>query len=162
MAAEVIMPKIDENMQEGTIVQWMKKEGDRVTKGETLFVIETEKVTWEVQAEASGILGKPLVGIEEAVSVGSTVVFILEPGEKPPDIEKIRDTNEKAKTVSHENKKAAMKSPKGEKGSAKLTVKASPLAKKTAREHGIDIATIQGSGADGSITEEDVLKAINK
>jgi pyruvate dehydrogenase E2 component (dihydrolipoamide acetyltransferase) len=160
MASEVIMPKIDENMQEGTIVQWMKKEGDRVIKGETLFVIETEKVTWEVQAEASGILGKPLVGIEEAVPVGSTVVFILEPGEKPPDIEKIRDTNEK--TVSHENKKVAMKSPKGKKESAKLTVKASPLAKKTAREHGIDIATIQGSGADGSITEEDVLKAIKK
>jgi pyruvate dehydrogenase E2 component (dihydrolipoamide acetyltransferase) len=160
MATEVIMPKIDENMQEGTIVQWVKKEGDRVTKGETLFVIETEKVTWEVQAEASGILGKPLVGIEEAVSVGSTVVFILEPGEKPPDIEKIRDTNEK--TVSHENKKVAMKSQKEEKKAAKLTVKASPLAKKTAREHGIDIATIQGSGADGSITEEDVLKAIKK
>ena len=159
MAVEVIMPKIDENMQEGTIVQWMKKEGDEVTKGEILFVIETEKVTWEVQAEVSGVLGKPLVELEEAVPVGSIVVFILEPGEKQPDIKKTRDVHKKA---IEEVKKVTIKSPREKKESAKYIVKASPLAKKTARIYGIDIATIKGSGADGCITEEDVLKVVKK
>jgi pyruvate dehydrogenase E2 component (dihydrolipoamide acetyltransferase) len=159
MAVEVIMPKIDENMQEGTIVQWIKQEGDKVTKGDTLFVIETEKVTWEVQAEVSGVLGRPLVAVEEAVPVGSLVVFILEPGEKQPDIKKTKDTHVKA---VQEEKKVTMDLPREKKEPSKSLIKASPLAKKTARKYGIDIATIKGSGAGGSITEEDVLKAVKK
>jgi pyruvate dehydrogenase E2 component (dihydrolipoamide acetyltransferase) len=159
MAVEVIMPKIDENMQEGAIAQWMKQEGEKVNRGETLFVIETEKVTWEVQAEVSGVLGRPLVEVEEVVPVGSIVVFILEPGEKQPDIEKIQDDYKKE---LNEDNKVSIESSQGKKESAKNIVKASPLAKKTARKYRIDIARIQGSGADGLITQEDVLKAVKK
>ncbi|UCB45355.1 MAG: E3 binding domain-containing protein [Spirochaetota bacterium] len=159
MAVEVIMPKIDENMQEGTIAQWKKKEGEKVNKGEIIFVIETEKVTWEVEAEASGVLGRSLAEAGEVVPVGKVVVFILEPGEKQPDI--VKSSNENKEEIKRDENIIKESSHEKKEGTSKLA-KASPLAKKTAREYGIDIATIKGSGADGRITEEDVLKAIKK
>jgi pyruvate dehydrogenase E2 component (dihydrolipoamide acetyltransferase) len=146
-------------MQEGRIVEWKKKEGEKVNEGEIIFVIETEKVTWEVEADVPGILGKPLAEVEEVVPVGRVVVQILEPGEKQPDIAESHDESKK-EVKKAEN--AAIESAHEKKDDTNNLVKASPLAKKTARKYGIDITTIKGTGAGGRITEEDVLKAAEK
>ena len=86
MPAEVVMPKLGLTMTEGLIVEWKKKEGDAVTKGEVLFVLETEKVTYDVEAPEDGILGKILVQEQQTVPVGAVVAYILRPGERAADI----------------------------------------------------------------------------
>jgi pyruvate dehydrogenase E2 component (dihydrolipoamide acetyltransferase) len=86
MAIEVILPKLDEAMRTGTIIEWKKKEGERVEKGEVILVIETEKVNFEIVAEESGILSKIMAEAEDEVPVGTIIAFILQPGEKAPEV----------------------------------------------------------------------------
>jgi pyruvate/2-oxoglutarate dehydrogenase complex dihydrolipoamide acyltransferase (E2) component len=81
MPVEIVMPKLGLTMTEGLIVEWRKKEGDPVTKGDILFVLETEKVTFEVEAPEDGSLGKILVKEQETVPVGAIVAYLLKPGE---------------------------------------------------------------------------------
>ncbi|MDT8274282.1 MAG: biotin/lipoyl-containing protein, partial [Desulfomonilia bacterium] len=82
MPVEVVMPKLGLTMTEGLIVEWKKKEGDEVKKGDVLFVLETEKVTYDVEAPQDGVLGKVLVQEQETVPVGTVVGYLLMPGEK--------------------------------------------------------------------------------
>ncbi len=79
MAVAVILPKLDEAMTSGKIAKWLKKEGDRVEKGETLFEVETEKVNFGVEAEESGILSKVTAEAGDDIAVGTTIAFILQP-----------------------------------------------------------------------------------
>ena len=79
MAVAVILPKLDEAMTSGTITKWLKKEGDRVEKGEAIFELETEKVNFRVEAEESGILSKVTAKEGDEVAVGTTIAFILQP-----------------------------------------------------------------------------------
>ena len=158
MAVEVIMPKIDENMKEGKIVEWLKHEGDRVNKGDILFVIETEKVIWDVEADTSGVLSKPRATTGDVIPVGTVVAFILEPGEREPELHEV-----KHEAVDVSQKEGVL--PVGEKGEVKKDrasrgMRASPLAKRFAREYGIDLTTINGTGGDGCITQADVERAI--
>src|SRR5260370_11340671 len=85
MAAEVKLPRLGQGMESGTIVKWLKAEGDTVEKGEPLYELDTEKVTQEVEAEAGGVLLKIAV-LEGEVPVGTTLAFIGEPGEDVPDV----------------------------------------------------------------------------
>src|SRR5260370_22584676 len=85
MAAEVKLPRLGQGMESGTIVKWLKAEGDTVEKGEPLYELDTEKVTQEVEAEAGGVLLKIAVS-EGEVPVGTTIAFIGEPGEDVPDV----------------------------------------------------------------------------
>ena len=86
MAVDVILPKIDDAQTEGEILEWKKKEGDWVEKGEILYIVETEKVTWEVEAPESGILSKVMAKAGDVVPVGKVVAFILQPGEEAPEV----------------------------------------------------------------------------
>ncbi len=81
MPVEIVMPKLGLTMTEGLIVEWKKKEGDEVKKGEVLFILETEKVTYEVEAPEDGILGKILVQEKQTVPIGTVVGYLLKPGE---------------------------------------------------------------------------------
>ena len=81
MPLEIVMPKLGLTMTEGLIVEWKKKEGEDVKKGEILFVLETEKVTYEVEAPEDGVLGKILVKDQETVLVGAVVAYLTKPGE---------------------------------------------------------------------------------
>src|SRR3990172_2224407 len=84
MATSVIMPALEMTQESGRLVSWLKRDGESVTKGEPLMEIETDKVTIEIEAPATGILGGVLVKENDVVPVGQTIAWILAPGEKAP------------------------------------------------------------------------------
>ena len=148
MAIQVLMPKIGLTMTEGKIVEWRKKEGDRVEKGEALFVFETEKTTFEVEASESGILSKILVQVDQTVPVGVVVGLIAPAGEA------VEIPEEKPVMVSRgkEERPREVQKPSVEKH------RATPLARRMAKEKGLDLGTVPGSGMGGRIRRVDVEK----
>lgn len=163
MVTTVIMPQMGLTMEEGKIVEWLKKEGERVEKGEPLFQIETDKVTLEVESPGSGILRKILVKEEETVPIITVIGYIAEAGEPIPEAEGVGPAKEAAPTQA-EVKAPPKEAPVPEPARAEMVpgerVKASPVAKKLAEEHKIDLSRIKGSGPGGRITKEDVEAAI--
>ena len=155
MAVAVILPKLDEAMRTGRIVKWIKKEGDRVEKGDVILEIETEKTAFEIEAEASGILSKVMAKEGDDVSVGATIVFILQPGEKAPEVPELV-----VKAEEEIKEEVPVEVPKITKGAE--AIKASPLAKSIAKEHGIDLSLVAGTGPGGRITKEDALQALEE
>lgn len=139
MGVKISMPKLGLTMTKGKIAKWAKREGDTVKKGEVIAIIETEKITYELKAPDSGVLLKIYVPEKGVAPVGQILAYIGEVGEKPPEI-----------------------TPPEVKVKPRIVVKATPRAKRLAREKGIDLTKIKGSGPDGLILESDVLKEIEK
>jgi pyruvate dehydrogenase E2 component (dihydrolipoamide acetyltransferase) len=157
MAIAVILPKLDEAMRTGTIMEWKKKEGERVEKGEVILIIETEKVNFEIVAEDSGILSKITAEAGDEVPVGAIIAFILQPGEKAPEVpEPIIKAGREVRAEAPKLTK------KAEPTKQANTVIASPLAKKIAEEHNIDISTVKGTGPGGRIVREDVMRVVEE
>jgi pyruvate dehydrogenase E2 component (dihydrolipoyllysine-residue acetyltransferase) len=163
MAAEVKVPRLGQGMESGTIVRWLKAEGDAVAKGEPLYELDTEKVTQEVEAEAAGVLLRIAVA-EGEVPVGTTIAFIGEAGEQVPDVSE----NGKVTAAPAGEPKAAEPIPELEPEPAPAApvtrapverIKASPLARRIARERGIELSAIAGTGPEGRIIAEDVDRA---
>jgi pyruvate dehydrogenase E2 component (dihydrolipoamide acetyltransferase) len=155
VATEVKLPRLGQGMESGTVVKWLKSEGEPVEKGEPLYELDTEKVTQEVEAEASGVLLKIAVP-EGEVPVGTTLAFIGEQGEAvstPDGAEMVREP-EAAAPDRVSNGRPAERSPNLQSPAGR--VKASPLARRIARERGVDIAAIEGTGPEGRIVAEDV------
>ena len=162
MATEVKLPRLGQGMEAGTIVKWLKSEGDAVQKGEPLYELDTDKVTQEVEAEATGVLLKIAVS-EGEVPVGETIAFIGKEGEeapasaeKPAEAPKREPEREAGRAAAAE---AAQAQPAPSSPSTNGRVKASPLARRIARERGIDLTGLSGSGPDGRIIAEDVERA---
>jgi len=160
VANEVKLPRLGQGMEAGTITKWLKSEGDTVAKGEPLFEIDTDKVTQEVEADYAGVLLKIELASGEA-PVGQTIAWIGKKGEKiqaaakPPAPQKVSDTSAPAATApetkaSDTNKVSDTSSSNGGR------IKASPLARRIARERGIELSSLQGTGPDGRIVAEDV------
>jgi pyruvate dehydrogenase E2 component (dihydrolipoamide acetyltransferase) len=163
VATEVILPRLGQGMEAGTIVRWLKSEGDRVERGEPLFELDTDKVTQEVEAEASGVLLRIAVA-EGEVPVGQTVAFIGEAGESVPaapvaSAPRVSPTQSSTEAPAPEPAPAAV-APAPEGVPANGRVKASPLARRIARERGIDLRAVHGTGPDGRIVAEDVERAV--
>ena len=172
MAAEVKLPRLGQGMESGTIVKWLKAEGDAVTKGEPLYELDTDKVTQEVEAEAAGVLLKIAVA-EGEVPVGTTIAFIGETGEAVPDVSGNGKVDRAAEPAKEEPKTEIPAEPEPASAEPEPTpepvaaeprrdgerVKASPLARRIARERGIDLASIRGTGPDGRIIAEDIDRA---
>ena len=158
MPVEIVMPKLGLTMTEGLIVEWRKKEGDPIKKGDILFVLETEKVTYEVEAPEDGTLGKILVKEQETVPVGAIVAYLLKPGESAAAITATPAAAPKAEAAAPAPAaaSAAAAAPAAPAGGR---VKASPLARKVAREYGIDLAAVAGTGPGGRVLRQDVEKA---
>lgn len=154
MATVVVMPKLGLTMTEGSIETWLKSEGERVEKGEPLVVIMTEKVTYEYEAPASGILRAILHGEGEVVPVAKPIAVIGASEEELPEIEAREEESKAAEEASPMAEKAVPPPARRER------VLASPLARKIAREEGVDLAAIEGTGPGGRIVKEDVLNAI--
>ena len=159
MAIEVILPKIDEAMKEGTILEWKRREGDQVEKGDILYILETEKVTWEVEAPESGILSRPIFGAGDVVPVGTVVALILQPGEEPPATQ-TRPEAETGESPAPPTGRGSQEAP--ELVETATATRASPVAKRIAKEHGIDLSLIEGTGPEGRITKEDIMQAVEQ
>jgi pyruvate dehydrogenase E2 component (dihydrolipoamide acetyltransferase) len=177
MASEVRLPRLGQGMEAGTIVKWLKSEGDRVEKGEPLYELDTDKVTQEVEAEASGVLLKIAVA-EGEVPVGQTIAVIGEEGEAVPEVDGTGAAKVEER-AEEEGSPGAAREPERERGreaSADVgeqeteikqpvaqrdggRVKASPLARRIARERGVDLAALSGTGPEGRIVAEDVERA---
>ncbi len=155
MPTPVQMPKIGLTMTEGQIVEWKKNEGDQVKKGEILFVFETEKVTYEVEAPESGILHKILHSEGSTAKVSEVVAVIVQPGEEVEEVAEPKAA--KKEELQKEKEKPAATEPSAEKkimtGSR---LKAAPVAKKMARAHGLNLSNITGTGFQGRILKKDV------
>jgi pyruvate/2-oxoglutarate dehydrogenase complex dihydrolipoamide acyltransferase (E2) component len=135
-------------MHEGKIVEWLKKEGQPVQEGEPLFLVETDKAAMEVNATASGVLLKVLVGEEESAAVEGKVAVI---GQADEDIAFLLKEPEAPKKAEEEEEKVR-------KPSGAQRPKASPAARRLARERGVDLGKIRGTGEDGLVTEKDVTQ----
>jgi pyruvate dehydrogenase E2 component (dihydrolipoamide acetyltransferase) len=158
-------------MESGRIVKWLKSEGEQVEKGEPLYELDTDKVTQEVEAEASGVLLRIAVA-EGEVPVGETIAFIGEEGEQPPEPSgngaSARDVHEEegSPAPAREAERERGREAAGQVAEAAPPpvqdggrVKASPLARRIARERGIDLAAVAGTGPEGRIVAEDVERA---
>ena len=195
MATQVTLPRLGQGMESGTIVRWLKAEGDAVERDEPLYELDTEKVTQEVESPAAGTLLRILVAEGAEVPVGQPICVIGEPGEEVPDAP--AGSNGKAAAtppveaetpVEPEEADAglarsaeapapgpaaeparvearaasaaeAASAPKSVPSAGAERLKASPLARRIARERGIDLAGLLGTGPDGRIVAEDVERA---
>jgi pyruvate dehydrogenase E2 component (dihydrolipoamide acetyltransferase) len=165
MATEVKLPRLGQGMESGTIVKWLKSEGDAVEKGEALYELDTDKVTQEVEAEASGVLLKIAVR-EGEVEVGRTIGFIgdqgesvSEPAEVASEPERESDRRSSSNGSQREAEAAQAEPAAAEQTDSGARIKASPLARRIARERGVDLAQLRGTGPDGRIVAEDVERS---
>lgn len=175
MASQMTLPRLGQGMESGTIVRWLKAEGDAVEKGEPLYELDTEKVTQEVEADASGVLLKILAGEGEEIPVGKAVAVIGEEGEEVPEAEAEDPTTVTEEEEQEEGEPAPEREEERERGRESDEpapapdvaegkrnggrVKASPLARRIARERGIDLSGLRGTGPEGRIVAEDVERA---
>ncbi len=163
MAEQVILPRLGQGMESGTIVRWLKAEGDQVEKGEPLYELDTDKVTQEVESDFGGVLLRILVP-EGEVPVGTPVAFLGEAGEEVPEVEAAPEAEAKPEPVAV-SAVTVPEQPRVEPEPVEGTVpsdgriKASPLARRIARERGIDLAALSGTGPEGRIVAEDVERA---
>lgn len=148
---KVAMPRYGWTMTEGKIIQWLKKEGDYVNKGDPLVTIESEKVQIDVEAEASGVLRRIIAKEGTSVPITGVIAVIAEPSDDISQVELAGSTEEAPRPVSQ---KRTMEEPR-----VKEKVKIMPAARQLAEEHGIDVQRIKGTGPDGAITRRDVMEA---
>jgi pyruvate dehydrogenase E2 component (dihydrolipoamide acetyltransferase) len=164
MATEVKLPRLGQGMEAGTIVKWLKSEGEAVEKGEPLYELDTDKVTQEVEAEASGVLIRIAV-TEGEVPVGETIAFIGTEGEEAPLSAEKPAEAPKREPEREEGREAAAEAAREQSAPSEAAstnggrVKASPLARRIAREKGVELSGIRGTGPDGRIVAEDVERA---
>ena len=187
MATEVKLPRLGQGMEAGTIVRWLKSEGDTVEKGEPLYELDTDKVTQEVEAEAGGVLLKIAIP-EGEVEVGKTIAVIGEAGEdvteafgegedEQPGAAESDEADESAEKPARApardaereaGREASTEAPTEPQQQATTNgqpeanggrVKASPLARRIARERGVDISALSGTGPEGRVVAEDVERA---
>ena len=161
MAIKFGMPSLGHTMEKGKVIEWLKREGDTLAKGEPMVVIETDKVVTEVEAPADGVLARIVVGQEEERPIGAILALLSVPGESLSDAEIQELLGDESAGAAAPEPVAAAPAPVATRAPAAAgnRIKISPVARKLAQERGIDPATIPGSGPGGRITREDVLQA---
>ncbi len=182
---EIQMPKLSDTMTEGTLVSWKKKKGDKVSAGEVIAEIETDKATMEWESPEDGTLTEIYVEEGGKVNVGDKIAFIGGEGEEAPKEEEKKEPEKKEekaeakkekkpqaeteKPALVEKKEKETAPPQGKKKTEEASisparteearVKASPVARRVAAELGVDLASVKGTGPDGRVTETDVRAA---
>jgi pyruvate dehydrogenase E2 component (dihydrolipoamide acetyltransferase) len=172
MATDVIMPALGMAQEKGTLVNWLKAEGDSVKKGEPLMEVETDKAAVEIEAPASGILANVTASAGDEIPVGQKIAVILAPGEASRTMQKTKpvlDQDPLPRPLPKgegrgEGRRAASRptapaEPAAQTRHVGERVAASPAAKRIAKEKNINLASLKGSGPDGSVVAEDVLRA---
>lgn len=153
VSVTVTMPKLGLTMKTGKVSKWLKAEGDAVKKGEALFEVETDKITNSVEAPEDGILFQIVVPAGSTVAVQTVIGVIAAPGETP---ERLEAGQAGAAPAADAKPAAKQGAAKAEPQAAPTEVRASPAAKRLARELGVDLAQVKGTGPDGRIKEGDV------
>ena len=159
MATSIVMPQLGYDMREGTIVRWLKQEGEDVAPREVIAEIETDKAVVEFSPTTGGVLGRIVAQEGAVVAVGQPIAVITDPGEALPDDmagpapEAVEEAAPVVETVAAAPAAPAPGSADGGE------VRASPIARRLAREHGVNLATVTGSGPGGRVVESDVLAA---
>ena len=149
------MPALEMAQESGRLVSWLKREGETVTKGEPLMEIETDKVTVEIEAPESGVLGGVVVKENDEVPVGQTIAWILAPGEDVPSAPVDEPQSGRVNTLG-----ASTSSPKRKPAPVPASLEISPVARKMAEEHGIDLSLVKVDGKR-RIEKADVLAYID-
>jgi pyruvate dehydrogenase E2 component (dihydrolipoamide acetyltransferase) len=156
--AEIVMPRLSDTMEEGTILRWLKRDGEEVKRGEELVEIETDKATMTYESDQAGVL-RTVAGEGDTLAVGALIAHVGEPGEGPPA--SAAPANESpsvdpapAASGSTPASRPASTPAAGE--SPGTRIKASPLAKRVAQKNGVDLRTLAGSGPGGRIVKADV------
>ena len=162
MATSVVMPALEMAQETGKIVSWVKKEGDAIRKGEILLEVETDKAVVEIEASAEGVLAGIKSQAGAVVPVGTTIAWILAPGEQVPA--EVKSAAPAARTMTEQARPAASAPSTASRPAAPATgagseVQISPKARRLAKELGVDIAAVRGTGPDGTITSEDITAA---
>ncbi len=154
MAFSVVMPALEMAQETGKLIAWRKQEGDLVKKGDPLLEIETDKAVMEVESPADGVLAGVTGTVGTDIPVGQTIAWIVAPGEKPPEARESPSAPAAApgKAESHAVPGAA-RTPEP---SAVQSARISPKARRLAKELGVDIASVRGSGPGGEILASDV------
>jgi pyruvate dehydrogenase E2 component (dihydrolipoamide acetyltransferase) len=158
MATSVVMPALEMAQETGKIVSWVKKEGESVAKGEILLEVETDKAVVEIEATADGVLAGIKSHEGDVVPVGRTIAWLVAPGEEPPVETPAAAPAARAMTAPPSQSPTAPR--EGVPGdTSRSAPQISPKARRLAKEKGVDIGKIRGTGPDGTITSDDVLKA---
>ena len=154
MAISVVMPALEMAQETGKLLAWRKKEGEQVRKGEPLLEIETDKAVVEVEAPGDGVLASVTAKVGDEIPVGHTIAWLLKPGEQAPSPE-AQQISPSARATSAPGRAAAV-APLASVSRAVAAPQISPKARRLAKELGIDISKMTGTGADGVITADDV------
>ncbi len=175
---EVIMPKMGDAMEEGTLLQWLKSEGDDVSEGDPIAEIETDKVTLELEAEDSGTLAQLMADEGQSIPVGEAIAFIQGEGEEVPERdgsggaqaeaeqeaegsdEGGEDQGQTATQTEQQQDQASGGGAQAGDDGANGHFRASPIVKRLARENNLDLSQVEGSGPQGRIVERDVRAAM--
>jgi pyruvate dehydrogenase E2 component (dihydrolipoamide acetyltransferase) len=161
MATSVVMPALEMAQETGKIVSWKKIEGDAIRKGEIILEVETDKAVVEIEASADGVLGGVSSQAGAVVPVGTTIAWILAPGEAVPA--GAPAAAPAARTMTEQPRPAPAASPTRTAtpgaGAPSVDIQVSPKARRLAKELGVDISKVRGTGPDGTITSEDVTTA---
>ena len=171
---EVIMPKMGDAMEEGTLVKWLKSEGDEVSEGDAIAEIETDKVTLELEAENSGTLAQLIADEGQDIPVGEAIAFIQGEGEEVPERDgKAQATEEAAEGGEEQGGGEAQAATATEAPEEEATeteappttdgrFRASPIVRRLAQENDLDLSKIEGTGPAGRIVERDVRAAMER
>src|SRR5687767_414232 len=154
------MPALEMAQETGKLVSWLKKEGEQVTKGDMLLEVETDKAVVEIEAQSDGVLGGVSAKTGDVIPVGQTIAWLLKPGESVPQQgTQVQTGRTGAAAVPASAPAGAAAGAAVAEPASAAGARISPKARKLAREHGVDIATIKGSGPGGEILADDILKA---
>ena len=159
MATSIVMPKMSYDMQQGTVVRWLKDEGEQIVSGEVIAEIETDKATVEMPAYINGVMGRIVVETGRTVPVGELIAIITQQGETLPPLT-MQYTEEASPAQGSSQSSEAIPLPAASSSVSSAPageVKASPIARRLARERGIDLTRVTGSGPGGRIVEADIL-----
>jgi len=168
MAEDIVMPRLSDSMEEGTILKWMKSVGDEVAVGDELAEIETDKANMVFEADSAGTLIEIVADEGDTLPIGDVIARVGEAGEEPsgnggsaPEQEKAEPSREAESKQEVEEPEAAAEAPEPPSPQAPTDgrVKASPIARRIAKEKGIEIGSLSGSGPGGRIVKADVEKA---
>jgi pyruvate dehydrogenase E2 component (dihydrolipoamide acetyltransferase) len=159
MAFSVVMPALEMAQETGKLIAWRKQEGDRVTKGEPLLEIETDKAVVEVEAPADGILAGIKAAAGDDIPVGQTIAWIVAPGETPPVENGSTAPAARAASQAKTETPPVAAPPASSAVQAASSARISPKARRLAKELGVDLATVRASGPGGEVLASDVQAA---